>query len=294
MAVKIDEVKQTYYDAEVKKYYLTSGILNGKTREKPATPGKKVQFRKAGYGMAREHVPYQDVVAMGVKITPVECPIKAWDAFDYVDEFDPLTVNFDELTELAQAAAEALGRRKDQIKIDAMKNGLDETNMIVGDGTKNMSLTFLKDAKFKLDQNDVPFEDRIFIYDPVMLRGLLDDTQFTSSDFIEKKQIAAINAGEGKCALGFEFVCMSRKPEGGLPVENGVVKGFAYHKQSVGFASQKEITSSMDWIPEKRAWLVGGTFSGGAVVIDNRGVVAVKCSATVVAETAPASGNSGE
>jgi hypothetical protein len=284
MAIQMDQVKQTYYDAEVKKYYVTSGILNGKTREKVATPGSKVQFRKSGYGLAREHVPYADVVAMGASITPVECPIKAWDAFDYVDEFEPTTVNFDTISEIAQIAAGALGRRKDQIKIDAMAAGYDETNMKVGDGTGNCTLALLKDAKFKLDQNDVPFEDRIFIYDPVMLRTLLDDTQFTSSDFVEKRQLQEINAGTGKCALGFEFVMMSRKPEGGLPIASSKVTGFAYHKDAVGFASNKEISTSIDWIPEKRSWLVGGTFNGGAVVIDNRGVVGVCVSATVVSE----------
>lgn len=285
MAIQLDEVKQTYYDAELKQFYLTAGIMNGKTREKNGIkPGKKVQFRKAGYGMAREHVPYQDVVAMGVKMEAVECPIKAWDAFDYIDEFESATVNFETLSEVAKIAADALGRRKDQIKIDAMVNGYDETNMKVGDGTANMTLAALKDAKFKLDQNDVPFENRYFVYDPVMLRGLLDETQFTSADFVEKRQLQEINAGTGKAALGFEFVMMSRKPEGGLPVASGIVTGFAYHKDAVGYASQKEINSSIDWIPTKRSWLVGGTFNAGAVVIDNRGIVGVQCSATVVSD----------
>lgn len=282
MAYNIDEAKQVYYDAEVKKHYLTSGILNGTTKEKTAIPGQKVQFRKSGYGMAKEHVAYKDVVAMNAKMSTIECPIKAWDAFDYVDEFEPLTVNFEELSELAVISSEALARRRDQIKIDAMAQGVDETNMIVGSKDSNMSLDFLKDAQFRLDQNDVPGENRYFVYDPVMLRGLLNDTQFTSADFVDKKQLTEINAGTGNVALGFTFLRMSRKPEGGLPLTDTdtAVMGFAYHKDAIGYASQKEISTSIDWIPEKRAWLVGGTFNGGACVIDNRGIVGIKCKAT--------------
>ena len=281
--MQIDEAKQVFYDAEVKQYYQKAGVLNGKTREKFVDTGDKVQFRKAGYGMASAHNPYHNVVAMGAKIDVVECPLKAWDAFDYVDEFEPKTVNFDELTELAEIAAGALGRRKDQINIDAMADGLDEDNMIVSGGSTDtaMTLKLLKDAKLKLDQNDVPFENRVFVYDPIALRGLLDETQFTSSDFVEKKQIQEINAGTGTAALGFEFVMVARKPEGGLPTSGTgatkTVMNFAYHKDAIGYATQKEITTSMDWIAEKRAWLVGGTFNGGAVVIDNRGLVGIKC-----------------
>lgn len=285
MARNIDEAKQVFYDAEVKKYYLTGGLLKGKTKEKTAIPGKEVQFRKDGYGIAKEHVPYQDVVAMNTKIEAVNCPIKAWEAFDFVDKFDPLTVNFEELTELAKIASDALARREDQIKIDACERGVDEAKMVVGDKTKNMSLDTLKDAQFKLDQNDVPAEDRYFVYDPVMLRGLMNDTQFTSADFVDKKQLTEVQAGTGKVALGFEFVRMSRKPEGGLPIKDGGVMGFAYHKAALGYASQKEISTEITWVPIKQSWMVGGSFNGGAVVIDNRGLVAVVCKSTYVAET---------
>lgn len=281
MAYQIDEAKQVFYDAEVKAAYLTCGVLNGKTREKLATPGQKVQFRVNGTGMATEHVPHQRVRGMNVKLGVVECPIKAYDAFDYVDEFDPTTVNFDELKELSQICANALAVRRDQIKIDAMQNGFNKTTMLVGSATKAMSLAVVKDMKYKLDKNDVPFEDRTFVYHPWMLRGLLDETQFTSDDFVEKKQLAEIRAGAGHVCLGFDFVMFSDKEGGGLP-KSGTgasrsVRGFAFHKQAVGYASQKEINTSIDWLPDTREWLVGGTFNAGAVVIDDRGVVAVDC-----------------
>ena len=282
MAFNIDEAKQTFYDAEVKSAYLKVGVLNGTTREKPATPGKEVQFRKSGTVSATEHQPHQRVAGAGAKVSAVLCPLKAWEAFDYVDEFDPKTINFDELKELAQICSNALGCRRDQIKIDAMADGVDETNMIVGDKSKAMSLAVLKDAKYKLDKNDVPFEGRYFVYHPYMLRGLLDETQFTSNDFVEKRQLADVNAGTGKVALGFEFKMFADKGENiGLPKSgegaSRSVRGFVWHKDAIGYASQKDITTSIDWIPDYREWLVGGTFNAGAVVIDDRGVVGIDC-----------------
>ena len=44
---------------------------------------------------------------------------------------------------------------------------------------------------------------------------------------------------------------------------------------AVGFAMGQNIETRMDYIPEKSAYLVGGDFSAGAVVIDDKGVVGV-------------------
>lgn len=281
MAANIDEAKQTYYDAEVKSAYQKEGLLNGKTREKIAVPGKECQFRVASSAAARAHVPHQRVVGINGKVNAVTCPISAYEAFDYVDKFDPKTVNFDELKELAQICGKAMGVKKDQIKIDAMADGLDETNMLVGSTSNAMSLAYLKDARYKLDKNDVPFTDRYLVYHPYMLRGLLDENQFTSSDFMEKKQLAAIDAGEGSIALGFNFIMFADKTGGGLPKSGSgsstSVRAFAWHKDAVGYASQQDITTEITFLSDTREWLVGGDFNAGAVVIDDRGVVGIDC-----------------
>jgi hypothetical protein len=267
------------YDADVHKYFLTSGVLNGKTREKTITGNEKIQFRKMGYGVATLHVPKEAVADMNVKALPVECPVAAYDAFDYDDEFSPLSVNIGVVKEAAQIAAEALARRADQIKIDAIVAGFDSVNMSVGDNNP-LTLGVMKNAKLKLDKNSVPKKERYFLYDPVALRDLLNDTEFTSSDYVDKKQLTALDAGVGSVALGFEFVEVAKTPEGGLPVAGAgagaVVSNFAYHKSCVGYAVQKQINTSIDWIPQLRSWLVGGTLSAGAVVIDDRGIVEIK------------------
>jgi hypothetical protein len=277
--MKLDSAFQTMYDTEVHKHFLTSGVLNGKTREKTITGNEKIQFRKKGYGMASLHVPKQNVADMNVQVQPVECPVAQYDAFDYTDEFSPLSVNVNAVKEAAEVAADALARRADQIKIDAIKDGFDSANMSVG-GNSPLTLGVMKNAKLKLDKNSIPKRDRFFIYDPVALRDLLNDTEFTSADFVDKKQLSEIEAGVGHLALGFEFLEVAPRPEGGLPVvgtgANAVVSNFAYHKSCVGYAVQKQINTSIDWLPEKRSWLVGGTLSAGAVVIDDRGIVEIK------------------
>jgi hypothetical protein len=78
--------------------------------------------------------------------------------------------------------------------------------------------------------------------------------------------------------LGVKFIVIAdNRTEGGLPTANAGVDviGFVYHKDAVGFALGQNIETEMSWVADKGAWLVGGDFSAGAVVIDDKGVAAV-------------------
>jgi hypothetical protein len=48
---------------------------------------------------------------------------------------------------------------------------------------------------------------------------------------------------------------------------------FVGHPSSSGFVSGKEITTTMDWIAEKVAWLINAKLSMGSVVIDAPGIL---------------------
>lgn len=272
MSRKISQVFQDFYDAEVKRAYGDVSALQDKVYTSGRIVGKRVAFRKKGKGMATPHIPGSDVTAMNVDYNQVWCDLEDWEAYDYVDKFDMKKINFSEVTELAEVAADCLGLRIDQIIIDKMNAGYDATNMKVGTTNTALTVSTLIDACTKLNGNGVPSTERYFAHSAQQLDDLLKTTQVTSADYNSVKSL--VN-GTINSFMGLKFVLIANRDEGGLPVSGNDVTGFIWHKRSMGFSKAQDLETSMEWVPEKRAYLVGGDFSAGAVVIDDKGIVAV-------------------
>lgn len=272
MSRKISQVYQDYFDSEVKRAYGDSSVLQDKVYTKGSIVGKRVAFRKKGKGMATRHIPGADVTAMNVVYEQVWCDLEDWEAYDYVDKFDAKKINFSETAELAEVAADCLGLRIDQIIIDKMAAGFDSVNMKVGTTNTALTVATLRKAVKLLNKNGVPSSERYFAHTAQQLDDLLGTTETTSADF---NNVKALVDGELKKFLGLNFVMIAERDEGGLPVSGNDVTGFIWHKRAVGFSKAQDMETSMDWIPEKKSYLVGGDFSAGAVVIDDRGIVGV-------------------
>lgn len=272
MSRKISQVFQDFYDAEVKRAYGDVSKLQDKVYTSGRIVGKRVAFRKKGKGMATPHIPGSDVTAMNVDYNQVWCDLEDWEAYDYVDKFDMKKINFSEVTELAEVAADCLGLRIDQIIIDKMSAGYDAINMKVGTTNTALTVATLLDATEKLNANGVPESERYFAHSAKQLRDLLSTTEVTSADYNSVKSL--VN-GSVNSFLGLNFVLIANRDEGGLPTAANDVIGFVWHKRAMGFSKAQDLETSMDWIPEKKAYLVGGDFSAGAVVIDDKGIVGV-------------------
>lgn len=272
MSLRIDQVFQDAYDAEVKRAYGQVGMLQGTVYTKTGVVGKSIYFRKKGKGMATQHVPSANRTAMNVDFQQVECKLQDWEAFDFVDKMSMKKINFGEVKELAEVAGDALGLRKDQIIIDAINSGYDSTNMKFGTTNTTLTVDTLIKATTALDNNGVPSSDRYFIHAAKQKADLLATTQVTSSDY---NSVKALVNGEINTFLGLKFICIAKRDEGGLPVSGNDVTGFIYHKRAVGFALGQEVQTEMSWLAERGAWIVGGDFSAGAVVIDDDGIAGV-------------------
>ena len=258
------------FDAEVKLAYQGVKSLRESVRVKTGVIGSTHKFPKAGSGVATQHNRGNDVVAMNAGRSRVSVTLSDWDAFDYEDIMDINKLNFDDRKIIAENTAKAIGRREDQLIIDALAA---DPGATVGDGTTVLTVDLLRAAKKTLDSNNVPMEDRTIIISPDGLEDLLDDTEVTSSDF---NVVKALVQGELNTFLGFKFIMIATRTEGGLPVPAANKRySFAYHKQACGLAIGKDMTSMVDWIPEKLAWQIGSVYSAGAVVIDNTGVVRI-------------------
>lgn len=272
MVMQVSAVFIDSFDAEVKLAYQGIKSLRESVRVKTGVEGSTHRFPKAGAGVATQHNRGNDVVAMNAGRDKVTVTLSDWDAFDYEDIMDINKLNFDDKKIIADSTVKAIGRREDQLIIDALSATVG-TATTIGTGIADMSVSILRTVKYTLDENNVPSEDRYIVHSPKALEDLLGATEVTSSDF---NTIKALVQGELSTFLGFKFIMIGERTEGGLPTPAGSQRyNFAYHKMAVGLAVGKDMTTMVDWIAEKLAWQIGCVYSAGAIAIDTDGIVVI-------------------
>jgi len=265
----------TLFDAEVKQAYQAKAQLVGAVRQRRGVEGSTVKFPKVGKGVATVRVPQSDVTPLNVAFSQVTCTLTDWNAAEYSDIFNQAKVNFDERQELVQVVANAIGRRQDQIILDALA-GSSTSNVVTEDegGTDTgLNVAKLRAAKKLLDKNNVPMDNRHIIIHANSLASILGETSVTSADF---NTVRALVSGELNTFLGFTFHTIGDRSEGGLPIANSERKLWAFHRDAIGYAEGIAPRTQIDYIPEKTSFLVNAVFSAGAIAIDAEGIVEVQ------------------
>jgi len=280
MAISLSNAFVTLFDAEVKQAYQAKATLVPAVRQRRGVEGSTVRFPRVGRGVATLRVPQNDVTPLNVGFSTVTCTLQDWNAAEYSDIFSQAKVNFDERQELVQVVANAMGRRQDQLILDALAASgttLTVPNSIGGANT-NMNLAKLREAKRLLDRFNVPPDGRNIIIHGNGLANLLSETAVTSADF---NSVKALVQGEINTYLGFTFHVLGDRSEGGLAIDGSLDRTcFAFHKDAIGYAEGIGMRTEINYIPEKTSWLVNEVFSAGAVTIDAEGIVSITCRET--------------
>jgi len=281
MAVSLSNAFVTLFDAEVKQAYQGKAMLVPAVRQRRGVEGSTVKFPKVGRGVATLRVPQTDVTPLNVGFSTVTCTLQDWNAAEYSDIFSQAKVNFDERQELVQVVANAMGRRQDQLILDALAasgTSLTVANTVVTSGSataSNMNLGKLREAKRLMDRANVPPEGRNVIIHANGLASMLSETAVTSADF---NSVKALVQGEINTFLGFTFHVLGDRSEGGLAIDGSNDRTcFAFHKDAIGYAEGIGMRTEINYIPEKTSWLVNEVFSAGAVTIDAEGIVSITC-----------------
>ena len=280
MSVSLSNAFITLFDAEVKQAYQGKAMLVPAVRQRRGVEGSTVKFPKVGKGVATIRVPQTDVTPLNVAFSTVTCTLSDYNAAEYSDIFSQAKVNFDERQELVQVVAGAMGRRQDQMILDALtasSTSLTVSNDIGGTDS-NLNVAKLREAKRLLDKNNVPPEGRHIIIHGNGLASLLSETSVTSSDF---NSVKALVQGDINSFLGFTFHTMGDRSEGGLVIDGSLDRScFAFHQMAVGYGEGIGMRTEINYIAEKTSWLVNEVFSAGAIAIDDEGIVKITCRET--------------
>ena len=280
MAQSITNAFVTLFDAEVKQAYQSESSLLSCVRLRQGVTGQTYKFPKLGKGTATARIPQTDVTPLNVTYSQVTASMSDYNAAEYSDIFHQAKVNFDERSELVQVVSKAIGRRMDQLIIDALNGASSPSTVaknVVTSGSaanSNLNVGKLIAAKKALDAKNVPFDDRHIVVHANNLAGLLGDERAISSDFAS---IKALVSGEINTFLGFKFYVLGDRDEGGLPLSTNDRSVFAFHRSAIGMAENMAQKTEINYVPEKTSFLVNSMFSAGAVSIDDEGIVKVTC-----------------
>jgi len=276
MAINLSTAFVTLFDAEVKQAYQGQAQLRPAVRVRSGVEGSTYKFPKIGKGVAQVRIPQTDVTPLNVTYGSVTATLSDYIAAEYSDIFMQAKVNFDERAELVKVVSGAIGRRQDQLIIDALVASSTSNTVAssVGGANTNLNLDKLLAAKKALDAKNVPMDNRHIFIHANNLSGLLGETKVTSSDF---NSIKALVNGELNTFLGFNFHTIGDRDEGGLPLSSGDRKVYAFHRDALGMAEGIAPKTEINYIPEKTSFLVSSMFSAGAVAIDAEGIVEITC-----------------
>ena len=274
MSTSIDNAFIKQFEREVHEAYQRQGSkLRGTVRNINNVNGSTAIFQKVGKGAASTKSTHGMVPVMNLDHTAVECALTDYYAGDWIDRLDELKVNIDERQVIANAGANALGRKTDELIITALASV--GAGQEIADGNVGMTLAKALEAFEKLGAADVPDDgDRFAVVGVKQFSQLLQIDEFASADFVGADELP-FRTTQAKRWLGMTFIMHS-----GLPVASDIRSCFFYHKTAIGHAAGSDIQTDITWHGDRAAHFVNNMMSQGAVLIDEAGIVEIKCDET--------------
>ena len=264
------------FDTSVKAAYEMGGLLRSTVDVADNVVGATHRFNKMGKGLATKRIDQTDVVPMNITHGNATATLEDWNAAEYTGIFNQQKVNYKEQDKLATVIANAIGRREDQLVIDALDAAATaltvDTN--VGGSTTGLNTAKCRRARRLMNAKGVPKAkgERCFLISAEGMEQLLGDSD---ANTVDKNVIKALYDGEIAHWVGFDFIEVEDRTEGGLPKASNDRTNFAYHKASIGLAVGINMRTEVNYIAQKTSYLANGIFSAGSVAIDAEGIVEI-------------------
>lgn len=267
MANTIDQSFITQYDSDVHMAYQQFGSkLRNTVRLKSLNPGQIASFPLLGKGTATDKARNGDVVPMN----PVHSnkTVTSTDKYapEYLDSLDDIKNNIDDRMLYARTGAGALGREVDS-QLFTVMNAV--TKLTIDAGGVGLTKNKLLQAISKLNSYDVPDDgDRWGVLGAQAWEEFINITQVSSRDYVNN-----LNWTQGTQVINWRGIKWFY--HSACPLSTTTRSCFLYHRTALGLAENKQITTMIDWVPQKAAWLIDSMMSCGAVVIDEYGIVKI-------------------
>lgn len=268
--------QQASFDRRVKEAYEQGGMLRMTVEMANEVVGSTHRFHVIGKGMATRRIDQTDVIPMNINHTNATATLEDWNAAEYTGIFNQQKVPYKEQDKLAMTIAKAIGRREDQLILDALDAASTTLTVAtsVGGAASGLNTAKCRRARRLLNEQGVSKMKgmRYFVISSEGMEQLLGDSD---ANTVDKNVIKALYDGEISHWVGFDFIEIEERDEGGLPKTGNDRTNFAYDMQSTGLATGINMRTEVNYIPEKTSYLANGIFSAGSVAIDALGIVEV-------------------
>lgn len=274
MSTTLDTAFIKQFEKEVHEAYQRQGSkLRNTVRTISNVNGSSAVFQKVGTGTAATKSTHGMVPVMNLNHTNVEVALQDYYAGDWVDRLEELKTNIDERQVIANAGAYALGRKTDELIINALATASTNT---ISDGNTGLTLTKILQAFETFGAADVPDDgNRYCVVGWKQWSQLLSLDEFVNAEYVGQEQLPFSTITQAKMWLGTIWMPLS-----GLPVASDIRSCFWYHKTAVGHAAASDVQTDITWHGDRAAHFVNNMMSQGAGLIDGTGVVVINCDET--------------
>lgn len=281
MSLSLSNVDQIEFDEMVKKIYQSQGfLLRGTMRERTNVQGTQVSFRTMGQISAENYAFQTQVNWQDPDYQPVNVTLEPWRAATLIDDLQQFLYNFDARREDAEAVAMALGRRTDQIGIDALNASTPPAENLIAAGGTGMSFDKVRKIAGIFSRKAVPPSMRYIAITGTAEEQLLASLQFTSNQFT---QLGAVTKGSlnGANVMGMNWIVIPDMDEGGLPLAGDIRTCFAWHKMAMGIGTGRDFRTIIERVPHLDSWQILGKFFSQAKAVDPKGIIKINIDETV-------------
>lgn len=277
MATTITEAFVRQYESEVHHLFQRQGgYLRPAVRVKDNIVGTSTTFQKIGSGVATTKARHGVITPMNQDHTAVTCTLSDFYAGDWVDKLDEAKINHDERMAIAMGGAWALGRKVD----DQIITVLDTTTTTAVTwlyGTVAAIENSLLASVRSLDSANVPNDGQRFcILSAHGYSAAMKVESFASADYVDP--------GNRPMEQGLPSMTWRRWMNVLWSVHTGLPsnKGFIWHKFAVGYATGNHpgnaaqgaaVSADITWHGDRAAHFINHSMSGGAVLIEDAGVI---------------------
>lgn len=209
---------------------------------------------------------------------------------DSTEQEDPVQMLVDPNSNIAHALGMGMKRKVDDIIIAAATGDAQDGTgspvtfppaQVVGDGTAPMSFDYITQVQELFMQNDIdPSEPKVFVIGPTQVRKLMQLTEQTSADYVNREALQTLNAsGVVHNWMGFMWVMSTRL----LVPQATEISCLAFTKRAIGLQVNKDITARVAEDPSVSfAWRIYLHATMGAVRVEDEQIVHLYLSDTLV------------
>jgi hypothetical protein len=258
------------------------GMLKTSVYVKDGVVGSTAYFEKLGTGTATTKSRHGEITPMNVTHTQPSVALEDFYAGDWSDLLDEAKTNIEVRMNYAKSGAMALGRKVDDQILTVLDTTTQSTVTFTVTSYAAIQSSLLQMAE-GLDANGVPNDGmRYAVLSPRAYAQAMTVESFASADYVGSNGLPFTEGAPGhqkfKDWMGIKWCMHNANPGKGT----GTSKVFAYHKNAIGYAvgkhagniaSNEAVSADITWHGDRASYFVNHCMSGGAVMIDDTGVI---------------------